>query len=127
MDFGPYPSTLGLEWVVDAYECAPERLRAQDAIVGLVDRLVDELALHPLGAPLVHVFPGEGGITAMLLLSESHLAVHTFPEFQIATISLYCCRKRAPIDWERTLAECLSSRSASVRTLERGGERPCSR
>ena len=43
------------------------------------------------------------GMTLMILLSESHLAVHTYPEHNAFYFSLYTCR--GPDDAEKTFAE----------------------
>ena len=44
---------------------------------------------------LFHAFPatghGPGGITATVLLAESHLCVHTWPEQMAVTLDVYVC------------------------------------
>ena len=44
---------------------------------------------------LFHAFPstpcGLGGITATVLLAESHLCVHTWPEVNAVTLDVYVC------------------------------------
>jgi len=44
---------------------------------------------------LVHTFPdtghGPGGVTATVLLAESHLCVHTWPEQRAVTLDVYVC------------------------------------
>jgi S-adenosylmethionine decarboxylase len=44
---------------------------------------------------LFHAFPatsaGPGGITATVLLAESHLCVHTWPEQKAVTLDVYVC------------------------------------
>jgi S-adenosylmethionine decarboxylase len=46
-------------------------------------------------AQLFHRFPdspqGPGGITATVLLAESHLCVHTWPESSSVTLDVYVC------------------------------------
>src|SRR4051812_4249138 len=64
------PLVLGTEWIVDAHGCDPSRLRSGPALARLFDRIVEELGLHPIEKPLWHLFPGKGGITGVLLLSE---------------------------------------------------------
>lgn len=110
-----------MAWIVDAYGCEPSRLRDPEAMRALLDRVVDELRLLPVGGPLVHHFGGEGGVTALLLLSESHLAIHTFPEVGAATIDLYCCRPRPDYPWAERLAEHLGAEEVTVRAYARGG------
>jgi S-adenosylmethionine decarboxylase len=111
---------LGVEHVVEAEGCLPGKLRDAAAVRALLDRVVRELDLHVVGAPQVHTFPGEGGVTALYLLSESHLACHTYPEHRAATLNLYCCRPRASWPWRERLAEALGAERVSVRVLERG-------
>jgi S-adenosylmethionine decarboxylase len=106
---------------VDAHGCDPEPLRSPEVLRRVFDRIVAELDLHPLSDPLWRVFPGEAGVTGLLLLSESHLACHTFPERGFAAFDLYCCRPRGAWPWPERLAEALGARRVFVRELERGG------
>jgi len=112
--------SLGVEWVIDAEECSPAALRDVSKIEGVIDQIVRALSLHPALAPLVHRFAGEGGITALVLLAESHLTIHTFPELGAATLNVYCCRPRSPLDWPAVLGDWLGARHVHVRSLMRG-------
>lgn len=38
-----------------------------------------------------HTFGGEGGVTGVLLLAESHLSIHTWPENAYAAIDIFMC------------------------------------
>jgi S-adenosylmethionine decarboxylase len=112
--------SFGVEWLVDAHGCAPRPLRSPDILAALFDRIVAELGLHPAGEAQWRVFPGEGGVTGLLLLSESHLACHTFPERGFAGFNLYCCRPRDEWPWEERLRETLCARRVLVRSFPRG-------
>jgi S-adenosylmethionine decarboxylase len=111
----------GIEWIVDASGCRPDALRDLAVLQALFERLVRELSLHPAAAPVWKVFDGAGGVTGMVLLSESHLTIHTFPEHGFAAINLYCCTARATWDWERGLRDALGAAHVQVRTLSRVG------
>lgn len=113
-------SLLGTHWVIDATRCPPDHLRDESRVRALLARLVEELSLHPLAPPVVHCFPEPGGITACLLLSESHLALHTFPEHGAAALDIYCCRPRTELDWASVLRAILGAGTVSVRVLPRG-------
>jgi len=112
--------STGQAWAVDAYGCRPEGLRSLDVLARVFDAVVREAALRPLRAPVWHAFPAPGGVTGFLLLQESHLAVHTFPERGFAAFDLYCCRARAPWAWEARLATLLGAERVVVRELARG-------
>jgi S-adenosylmethionine decarboxylase len=109
----------GIEWLVDAHGCAADRLRDRAVIVALLDRIVADMQLHVV-ATSVHAFGGEAGVTALYLLAESHLAIHTFPETGLATLNAYCCTPRRAADWRTLLAEMLGARDVVVRELPRG-------
>ncbi|UUZ78089.1 S-adenosylmethionine decarboxylase [Polaromonas sp. P1(28)-13] len=55
---------------------------------------VHAVGLQPVNQ-LFHAFPatahGPGGITATVLLAESHLCVHTWPETKAVTLDVYVC------------------------------------
>ena len=112
--------SLGVEWLVDAHGCRPEPLRSPAALEVVFDRIVRELGLHPAAEPVWRSFPGEGGVTGLLLLSESHLTCHTFPERGFAGWNLYCCRPRPDWPWAERLAEALGATRVRVTAHPRG-------
>jgi S-adenosylmethionine decarboxylase len=112
-------SVTGREWLVEAFGCDAERLTSVPALQRLFDTAVHELGLNPVGAALWHQFPAPGGITGLWLLAESHLTVHTFPEFGSACVNLFCCTPRRAWEWEARLAELLGASEVRVRTVDR--------
>ena len=112
--------TGGSEWLVDALECDPVRLRDMEALLALGAALVEALDLRVIGAPLLHRFDGPGGVTGLYLLSESHLAWHTYPETGLCTLNVYCCRPRPALDWEALLSSTLAARRVMVTMVRRG-------
>ena len=112
----------GTEWVVDAHGCDPAALRSQQVLASLFRQVVEELGLRAAADPVWRVFPGEGGVTGLLLLTESHLACHTFPERGFAAFNLYCCRERAEWPWQERLRAALRADEVTVRMLRRGRE-----
>jgi S-adenosylmethionine decarboxylase len=80
---------------------------------------VQELDLHPVGETRWHQFPGNGGITGLCLLSESHLAVHTFPEHQSVCLNLFCCRPRPAWSFDRELQQRFGATAVHVRDVVR--------
>lgn len=113
-------STVGCEWAIDAYDCTPQRLREMETLQELCNRIIRELQLNVVGAPMWHKFPGEGGVTGLFLLSESHLACHTYPEFALATFNLYCCHSLPEWPWESVLAEEIGAAHCRVISMSRG-------
>ena len=111
--------STGSEWIVEAYGCDPLRLADPASLRALFGAVVGELSLNPVGDAVWHQFPAPGGITGMLMLAESHLTVHTFPEHASACLNLFCCTPRATWDWESRLAVLLGAQTVQVRVLTR--------
>lgn len=111
---------VGTEWLIEAEGCISESLRDEAVLRGLFARIVADLGLKTLGDPLWHTFGGEGGVTGLVMLTESHLACHTYPEHGLATFNLYCCRQRPEWPWEEALREALGAETVNLRRFERG-------
>ncbi|HWS52692.1 MAG TPA: S-adenosylmethionine decarboxylase [Pyrinomonadaceae bacterium] len=111
--------TVGTEWLIEASGCDAGALGDVGRLREVFARAVGELGLRAVGEAMWHKFPGAGGVTGLLMLSESHLACHTYPEFGAATFNLYCCRERPGWDWEARLGELLGARQVRVRSFTR--------
>lgn len=102
---------------------------AMDVWLDEVDLLTDEAALLDLlrvaaaagGAQVLGetsaVFPN-GAVTAVLLLSQSHLSVHTWPEYRMANFDLLTCgRLNGEHVLDRLRADLRPARSNVVRVI----------
>jgi S-adenosylmethionine decarboxylase len=77
---------------------------------------------HVLDASHV-VFPN-GAITLVLILAESHLSIHTWPEEDLIAIDLFSC---GAIDGEAVVADLVRSlelADVTIRPVLRGAHRP---
>jgi S-adenosylmethionine decarboxylase len=110
---------VGTEWIIEAVGCAPDRLRNATVLRQIMAAIMLDLGLRSVGE-VWHEFPGEGGVTGIIALTESHLACHTYPEHGIATFNLYCCRSRPEWDWKTNLARMLSAGEVAVTRFDRG-------
>ncbi|HET8746737.1 MAG TPA: polyamine aminopropyltransferase [Ramlibacter sp.] len=86
----------GLHLTADLHDCrcTPALMTSAAALAHLCRGRTLASGLTVVGEHW-HKFPsyrGEpGGVTGMLLLAESHLAVHTWPERQAVTLDIYVC------------------------------------
>ena len=111
---------VGTEWLIEATGCDAEKLRGEDGLRAVFDAIISDLGLKAIDS-IWYKFPGEGGVTGLVALTESHLACHTYPEHRTATFNLYCCRTRPEWDWEARLKSALGAAAVSVMKIERGG------
>ncbi len=86
----------GLHLTADLHDCHCENRWLFDAHA-LGAACLDAVRTAGLQAvgQLFHAFPetvhGPGGVTATVLLAESHLCVHTWPEQRAVTLDVYVC------------------------------------
>src|SRR5579872_5119117 len=109
----------GCEWVIEAHGCDRAALADLDKLRGMFQELTAALALHTVGHATWHQFPGTGGVTGLCLLSESHLACHTFPEYHSLCLNIFCCRPREEWDFSAYLKREFSATAVTVRRIDR--------
>jgi S-adenosylmethionine decarboxylase len=86
----------GLHLTADLYQCRCDGAWLTDAqkLGAWCRDAVQAVGLQPVDQ-LFHTFPatlkGPGGVTAAVLLAESHVCVHTWPEQKAVTCDVYVC------------------------------------
>jgi S-adenosylmethionine decarboxylase len=82
----------GLHLTADLRGCPTGRslFTEPQALRQLCVQAVQSAGLSAVGE-LFHRFEAGGGVTGVVLLAESHLAVHTWPELAAVTIDVYVC------------------------------------
>lgn len=60
------------------------------------------------------------GVTAVLLLAESHLAIHTWPEHGYASVDLLTCGQTLPREGVAALLFALNPGRSETRFIDRG-------
>ena len=111
---------VGTEWLVEAFDADENALRDVGILRGVFTCVIADLGLKTVGEANWHKFDGAGGVTGLVMLTESHLACHTYPEYRTATFNLYCCRTRPEWNWKANLKEMLGANEVKITKIERG-------
>jgi S-adenosylmethionine decarboxylase len=131
------PPMQGLHLTADLRDCTPRRpvMTELQALRKACLTAVDGAGLQPVGELFHRFAPAPGapadapvGITGVVLLAESHLAVHTWPEIAAVTLDVYVCnlgvdnsaRAHALLD---ALVAAFAPAQVERHALERGGMR----
>ena len=82
----------GLHIISEFFSCEnKEILKNRSSLQKEVESIVDASGLKAVGS-LFHQFEGEGGITGVVVLAESHVSVHTWPERDgFVNIDVFVC------------------------------------
>jgi len=110
---------IGIEWLIEAFGCAEVPLRDRAQLSALFDMIVNRMELRPVGEAAWHVFGNGGGATGVWMLQESHLAIHTFPEYHSVCLNIFCCTRRSAPDWHSLFSTTLGATDVRVRECER--------
>ena len=123
-------SMQGLHLTADLYQCRCDAAWLTDAqrLGDWCVQAVKAAGLQPV-SQLFHTFPGTGGatggVTAAVLLAESHICLHTWPEQRSVTADVYVCNVGGDHSVRaRSLMDALVDRFApewtEQRSLDRG-------
>ena len=110
---------LGQHVLAEFFECDPNILNSNDK----VEKYMIDAALE-CGATIVqkcfHMF-NPYGVSGVVIISESHLAIHTWPELGYAAVDLFTCGPKCdPKVAYEYLKKKFDSKKASFTQLKRG-------
>ncbi len=63
-----------------------------EGIKTLFSNIVHTLNMTPVSDCVYHVFPGSNGITAFQVIAESHISIHTWPEYNYFSFDVFSCK-----------------------------------
>lgn len=110
---------LGRHVLAEFFECDSNILNS----LSMIEKLMVDAALE-CGATVVqkcfHMF-NPYGVSGVVIIAESHLAIHTWPELGYAAVDLFTCGDKCDpkISYE-FLRKAFNSKTASYTELERG-------
>jgi S-adenosylmethionine decarboxylase len=111
----------GTHLLADYHGAAPGLLGDAAAIDALLRR-----AALAAGARILHghfhTFGAGGGVTGVLLLAESHISIHTWPEDGFAAVDIFMCGAARPQLALAAIEQALGAERVTLRTVARGAK-----
>lgn len=112
--------TVGNHLLVDYWKCDLELLNDEQSLRNLLMQAAEGAGANVLSVHS-HSFPGEG-VTAVAILSESHLSIHTWPKLGYVSADFYTCGTSDPRDAHKILEAGIGAGKARVKNVVRGKE-----
>ena len=110
--------------VVDGYCDDPDRLRDADVVQRFLNEHPSAIGMTKISPPHVYTYhgrvPDDWGVSGFVLIAESHISVHTFPERRYVNIDVFSCKEFDAEASLRAIKATFSLTDARVWTLERG-------
>lgn len=90
---------FGIHLTLDGYGGDKEKLNDLRSIYDLLDQLPALLGMKKLHPPFVVVAPpvtpkDQGGISGFVMITESHISIHTFPNKGFVSADIYTCKNK---------------------------------
>lgn len=79
--------------IVEGYGCAPRHLQDESRARWFLEAFPGRIGMTRITEPMVHRFEsGGGGVSGIVIIAESHVSVHTFPETGRLSIDVFSCK-----------------------------------
>jgi S-adenosylmethionine decarboxylase len=121
MGFGPH-------LVLDGYGAAYERLTDLSLIYRFLDECPGQIGMTKIMPPYVFrysgVNPNDWGLSGFVLIAESHISIHTFPEKQYLSVDIFSCKQFDTSLAIRLAGEAFGIERYEHQLLHRGSEFP---
>lgn len=87
---------FGPHLVLEAYGCDKDKLSDLTKICEVLDAYPDKLAMTKIMPPYVFRYSGavpeDWGVSGVVLIAESHISIHTFPDKEFVTLDIFSCK-----------------------------------
>ena len=111
-------SHQGKHFLLELYRCDYEKLNDESFLRCTLNRAA-KLAKATVLNMISNKFEPQG-VTAIALLAESHISIHTWPESNYSAIDIFTCgQNMSPEIASRYLIEALRAEEYSLRVIER--------
>ncbi len=115
----PSHQPAGLHLLADLHGIADAKLNRPDTIESLLLHSAQAAGAQILYSHF-HTFGAGKGVTGVVLLAESHITIHTWPEYGFAAADIFMCGDAAPQRALEVIQLALAPVSCVVQTIRRG-------
>ena len=112
--------------IVDGKGADPEKLKDVDLIYNFLDEYPDKIGMTKIVPPHVYTYygqtPEDWGVSGFVIIAESHISIHTFPDKGYVNIDIFSCKEFDATSSLHDVQATFSLPEVEVWTLERGLE-----
>jgi S-adenosylmethionine decarboxylase len=110
--------TLGRHLIAEFYGCGAAVLDDEEGLRAAIVAAAEGIGATVLGL-MSHRYAPQG-VTATALIAESHLSIHTWPEYGYAAVDIFTCGGLDPRPGFAQLAQALGAERTRVQEIVRG-------
>lgn len=110
-------NALGFQTTIDFYGCNTIKINSKEFIENVLVTAAEKMNLTVVETT-IHSF-SPIGISGVIVIKESHLAIHTWPEHQYVALDFFTCNKNYElhdgIEWLKIMFEAKTTDISSVK------------
>ena len=104
--------------LVELFECDAEALKSRGLLKTLLENAA-KAANVTIVQSIFHQYSPQG-VTGIVIIEESHLSIHTWPEYGYASVDFYTCGDGVPEKALEVIQQGLQSQRAEILMVDRG-------
>ena len=80
---------LGRHIIAELYGVNKELISREKQVKEIMDKVIEEAGIETVGTLYNQFNPH--GVTCVVLISESHISIHTWPEYEMVNLDIFTC------------------------------------
>ena len=112
--------------IIDGYGGDPDQLSDENVVRVILDQYPDMMGMTKITQPKVLEYrgakPEDWGVSGYVMIAESHISMHTFPERGLVWADIFSCKDFDPAPVLEDFKRRFGLQTLDVRTLERNLE-----
>jgi len=122
-------SEFGLHVTIDGSGCNKRKLASVTLVYDILNKLPDRIGMTKMTLPYVVKWldkfaQGTEGISGFVMIAESHISIHTFPDQDYVFMDIFSCREFDAEMAVEYLTEAFESKKYHKNVLKRGIDFP---
>ena len=82
--------------LIDGFGGDAEKMKSKDMVYHFLDTFPSKIEMNKISEPQVTVYHGPNpedlGVSGFVMIAESHISVHTFPDRSYVNIDVFSCK-----------------------------------
>ena len=112
--------------IIDGYGGDPDQLSDENVVRVILDQYPEMMGMTKITQPKVLEYrgtkPEDWGVSGYVMIAESHISMHTFPERGLVWADIFSCKDFDPVPVLEDFKQRFGLQTLDVRTLERNLE-----
>ncbi|MBS3096281.1 adenosylmethionine decarboxylase [Candidatus Woesearchaeota archaeon] len=122
-------SEFGLHVTIDASRCNRQKLMSVPLVYDVLDKLPEKIGMTKMILPYVVKWldkfsEGTPGVSGFVMIAESHISIHTFPDQDYVFMDIFSCKNFDADKAIRYLVGAFEAKKVEKHILKRGLDFP---